>query len=163
MAALEEALSARVLKLYRRKLVVRGRYGVSSATRECYDCRARGARSPFKFEQLLSRLGHSALGVLYNDLEYPRALVPVSYCRLRETLMAHRADAPVLNMGELAGLAREHAGITQEGHLLRALAMLRSWGVLMHFPGAALGGRVFRTQWCIELIYTLFVCAHWRG
>ena len=163
MESLEEALSERVAKLYGRTLVVRGKFGVSSSTRECYDCRMRGSRQAFSFSSLLSKIGQSALGVLYTDREYPRALVPVSYVRMREALMSMPESRPVIEMSDLAELGRRHAGITQREHLVRALAMLRSWGAFMHFcDSEALAGRAFQMQWCIELIYTLFVCAHWR-
>lgn len=125
MGWLEEALVSRVLKLYGRPLMVRGKFGVSSSTRECYDCRPRGSTQAFSFSGLLSRIGQSALGVLYNDKEYPRALVPTSYVRLRQALLEMPSAAPVMGMPELADLARRHAGITQHAHLVRALAMLR--------------------------------------
>ena len=161
------AMTQRAKQLHGRQLVVRALMGVSNATRECFDARLAMASGKtaveMNFKQVLQRIAEAGLGVLYTDRHYPRALVPVAYTKLRAAL-AEYGKKPVLDLEVVSSLAQQHAGITADDKLHRALSMLQCWGVLVHFRDApALESMVFQARWCSSLIYTLFMCAHWAA
>eukprot|EP00960_Hanusia_phi_P013026 380687-Hanusia_phi.AAC.2 len=70
-------------------------------------------------------------------------LSPSSHCplpllsRLR-TALKDQAATPVLDISQVFLLAQKHAGITDEHKLIRALAMLQCWGVLVHLQDSSL-------------------------
>jgi len=156
----------RTKKLHGRRLCVRAMLGVSHSTRECFDARSVKdckANGEMNFKQVLQRIAEAALGVLYTDRQYPRALVPVAYIKLRAALVTYGAK-PVLVLDFVEKLAQQHAGITAEDKLHRALAMLQCWGVLVHFGDSPLLRKtVLQARWCSGLIYTLFMCAHFAS
>ena len=163
MQVVSQAMVDRTMKLHGRRLKVRAMLGVSHATRECFDARSLKdckASGEMNFKQVLKRIAEAAIGVLYTDRQYPRALVPVAYTKLRSALSSYGTN-PVLELAFVSQLAQQHAGITTEDKLQRALAMLQCWGVLVYFRDSPqLSATVLQARWCSSLIYTLFMCAH---
>jgi len=164
LQAVTQAMIERTKKLHGRKLCVRAVLGVSHSTRECFDARSLKdykANGMMNFKQVLQRIAEAALGVLYTDRQYPRALVPVAYTKLRAALSTYGTN-PVLDLDFVSNLAQQHAGITDQDKLHRALAMLQCWGVLVYFRDSpTLHKTVLQARWCSTLIYTLFMCAHY--
>jgi len=166
MQAVSQAMEDRTKKLHGRRLCVRAMLGVSHSTRECFDARSVKdckAHGEMNFKQVLQRIAEAALGMLYTDKQYPRALVPVAYIKLRAALVTYGAK-PVVDLDFVEKLAQQHAGITAQDKLRRALAMLQCWGVLVHFGDSPqLRKTVLQARWCSGLIYTLFMCAHFAS
>ena len=166
MQAVSQAMVDRTMKLHGRRLKVRSMLGVSHATRECFDARSHKdckASGELNFKQVLKRIAEAAIGVLYTDRQYPRALVPIAYTKLRSALHMY-GTKPVLEFEFVSKLAQQHAGITAEDKLHRALAMLQCWGVLVYFRDSPqLKHTVLQARWCSSLIYTLFMCAHFAS
>ena len=113
LLAVAHAMVERTKRLHGRQLQVRALMGVSHATRECFDVSVKQHKigGELTFKQVLQRIAEAALGVLYTDRQYPRALVPVAYSKLRVALSKH-ASRPVLDLAFVSELAQQHAGIT---------------------------------------------------
>ena len=169
----------------RARLSISGHFGLSASSRKMFrldrvfrpGAHDAYAASVVGVDDFMQFLGHCGMDLVLTDAEFPGALIPKPYLDL-ELRASQESKANKYQRGEadssgssVVWKPREEwldgGQHSQRGQRLRALKLLHTFGVVMHFDGAKqdkLRDFVFlKVQWLADLVEGIFACAHWLG